>query len=242
MNGPHLGIEYKDFLRVLCERRGVKNYLEIGVQSGANLSNIRVDNAVGVDPEFALKFDVTLNKNIIRLYRMTGDTFFHHFACQDPEESKFDFSFLDGMHLFEYLLRDIYNAERFSSRAGVIAMHDCLPFDGEMIERDYQTIQRTPGPYSTFWTGDVWKVVPILKKYRPDLRITLIDCSPTGLVCLSNLDPNSRVLEKDYYQIIDEFKTMPNDLAAINDFYANNELISAAKILHQYDHTLFFRQ
>jgi hypothetical protein len=58
------------------------------------------------------------------------------------------------------------------------------------------------------WTGDVWKVIPILKKYRPDLRILFLDCPPTGLVAISRLEPQSTILSDSYYQIVDEFREL----------------------------------
>ncbi len=33
-----------------------------------------------------------------------------------------------------------------------------------------------------YWTGDVWKLIPILQRYRPDLQLTLFDAPPSGLV------------------------------------------------------------
>src|SRR5258706_5348979 len=47
-----------------------------------------------------------------------------------------------------------------------------------------------------FWSGDVWKLVPCLKKYRPDLSIHTIASAPTGLPVIRNLDPASRSEER----------------------------------------------
>jgi hypothetical protein len=45
----------------------------------------------------------------------------------------------------------------------------------------------------------------ILRKYRPDLRLLILDCPPTGLVACTRLDPGSDVLSQNYHAIIDEF-------------------------------------
>jgi hypothetical protein len=84
-----------------------------------------------------------------------------------------------------------------------------LPFNNAITGR-----VQTPGA----WTGDVWKVLPILKKFRPDLKVALFDCPPTGLVACTNLDPNSTVLTEAYDQIIAEFSKvmeLPSDLRSI---------------------------
>lgn len=98
---------------------------------------------------------------------------------------KLSFSFLDGMHLFEFLLRDFIAAEKASGPNGVIAMHDCCPFSHEMTTRDLDNLPQGGGA----WTGDVWKLIPILREYRPDLKLTVLNAAPTGLVFVSGLKP-----------------------------------------------------
>ena len=44
-----------------------------------------------------------------------------------------DMAFVDGMHLFEYALRDFMNLE--ASALILIAVHDCLPRDQEVPPR-----------------------------------------------------------------------------------------------------------
>lgn len=56
-----------------------------------------------------------------------------------------------------------------------------------------------------WWTGDVWKLIFILRDYRPDLKIQCLDCPPTGLVAVSNLDPGNRVLRDKYANIIQTY-------------------------------------
>ena len=56
-----------------------------------------------------------------------------------------------------------------------------------------------------FWTGDVFKIVLILKKYRPDLEIYNSNAKPSGLVCVKNLDSSSSVLSDNYEKIVEEF-------------------------------------
>jgi hypothetical protein len=55
------------------------------------------------------------------------------------------------------------------------------------------------------WTGDVWKLLFILKAYRPDLKVRVFDCPPTGLVACTQLNSESTVLTAAYHNILDEF-------------------------------------
>jgi hypothetical protein len=73
-------------------------------------------------------------------------------------------------------------------------LHDAVPINFEMSERDHQPDRRRDKIYKTYWTGDVWRVLPVLARERPDLRIQILDCPPTGLVLVSNLNPRDAVL------------------------------------------------
>jgi hypothetical protein len=53
-----------------------------------------------------------------------------------------------------------------------------------------------------WWAGDVWKVVLVLKRYRPDLKIRAFDSAPTGLVVVTGLDPASTALSNAYFDIV----------------------------------------
>jgi hypothetical protein len=55
------------------------------------------------------------------------------------------------------------------------------------------------------WAGDVWKVAAILKKHRPELKMYAFDAVPTGLIAVTNLDPQSTVLRDNYFDIIEEY-------------------------------------
>ena len=50
-----------------------------------------------------------------------------------------DLSFIDGMHLFEYVLRDFMNVERFSRWDTAIVLDDMLPRDVDEAARDRHT-------------------------------------------------------------------------------------------------------
>lgn len=238
------GIVYTKFLSALSQKRNVQRYIEVGVEDGVNLSNIYATTAIGVDPNFSIKTNIMANKKLVLLQKMTSDVFFADQINWSILAGFPDMIFLDGFHTFEFLLRDICNAESISNRSGLIFLHDCLPLNAEMAERDvHKSLERGKDTnFPGYWTGDVWKVIPILQKYRPDLRILCIDCPPTGLVAISNLDPTLTATIRDkYLEIVDEFAAMPNDLESITVLYRSISLTSSERILNGFDNTLYFR-
>lgn len=212
-------------------RTNAKTYFEVGVYEGSNIAKIHVDTAIGVDPNFVLTANVASGKRAVHLFQQTSDDFFES-STASCWKGKIDFTFLDGMHLFEFLLRDFFNVERLCHNKSTIVMHDCLPFNGAMAERDHRPKRRTD-MYPGAWTGDVWKLVPILRKYRPDLELRLLDCYPTGLVWVSRLDPGSTALQTEYENIVSEFAALPNDEDALVRFYAETGIVSAERMLAQ---------
>lgn len=168
-------------------------YLEIGTQTGRSLA-LSTARSVSVDPEFVIKTEVVANKPELHLVQSTSDDFFAD-GLLDRLGARFDLAFLDGMHLYEFLLRDFINTEAVMNPDGVIVLHDCLPWEEGMAERDRSRAN------TRAWTGDVWKVVPILQRYRPDLTVTVLDAAPTGLVTITGLDPSSTVLRDAYDEI-----------------------------------------
>jgi hypothetical protein len=98
--------------------------------------------------------------------------------------------------VFDQALRDFVNVERHATRESVVLVHDTCPLDRN-------TAQRTRS--SSFWTGDVWRFVLVLRKYRPDLRIANIAAPPAGLCLVRGLDPRSAVLAASHDAIVREF-------------------------------------
>ncbi len=199
---------------------------------GGSLSDISCD-AVCVDPEFEITHNVIKKRNRTMFFQMTSDDFFAVEKLENYFPSGVDIAFLDGMHLFEYTLRDFINVERFCHQRSIILLHDCLPSNLRMTSRFFRKGED--------WTGDVWKLIPILKKYRPDVRVLLLDCPPTGLVCCTNLDPESVILSKSYYKIVDEFAHQSLDDARLNALDAQFPLARSAELFARpEDLTIYF--
>ena len=113
-----------------------------------------------------------------------------------------DLAFIDGMHQFEFAMRDFAHLERHCSSESVILIHDCYPVDAESAGRE---------PRSSRWSGDVWRLIVLLKKYRPDLKIQTIATAPTGLAVIQNLDPASTFLLDNQTRLYEEFVALDYD-------------------------------
>ncbi len=239
----HEGMGYNFFLAELSDKRGTERYLEIGVSKGNVLKDVPARIAVGVDPAFDLDCNVSRGKKVVTLVQATSDEFFKSDDLRGTLGGPPDLTFLDGLHTFEFLLRDFINAEKMGRDTSLIAMHDCLPLDDVMTTRhtdDWAT--RTPGTkFEGWWTGDVWKIVPILKEHRPDLRIWCVNCPPTGLVLITNLDPTSDVLRKNYFNIVDNYSGIASSIENIEEYYQSIEVIDSATFLREFDHSLYFK-
>src|SRR5207248_918510 len=61
---------------------------------------------------------------------------------------------------------------------------------------------------SIFWSGDVWKLIVLLKKYRPDLSLHVVAAPPTGVCLVRKLDPASRFLAENYERLSAEFMAL----------------------------------
>ena len=168
-----------------------QRYFEIGTDTGASLRISRCAS-LAVDPRFRLGSDVLGTKPACFFHQTTSDDFF---ALHDPSailRGPIDLAYLDGLHHFEFLLRDFVNTERHCRRESVILLHDCIPTDLFMVRRQHDDMAlapRMPPPLRNLWAGDVWKTLAILMTHRPDLTISCFDTPPTGLVAVTGLDP-----------------------------------------------------
>jgi hypothetical protein len=237
----HRGCHYTEFLATLVQKRSCRTYLEIGVSKGVNLSRIECEVVVGVDTCYDIDVNIVKGKSQVHLYQCPSDVFFQTIDMQRIAPGGVDFVFLDGMHLFEFLLRDFYKTECICHRRSLVAMHDCLPLNLEMTERSRNPAARRDKEFADWWTGDVWKLVPILKKWRPDLVVSAVNCPPTGLVLVSNLDPASSLLEDKYAEIMREYRALADEGAALNDMYTSLDIVDAREILKDCDHSLYFK-
>ncbi len=181
--------------RTLCPEL----YLEIGVREGNSISLAR-GSAIGIDPNMRIAGPKPTSAD---LYHETSDEFFERDAGEAIGRP-LDLAFIDGLHLFEYALRDFVNVERRASRCGLIVVDDifpCHPVQGSRFRRTRR------------WTGDVWRLLICLSEQRPDLVLLPLDCNPTGLLLICGLDPANRILSDQYIPIarryLSEYRDVP---------------------------------
>jgi hypothetical protein len=179
-----------------------RTYVEIGVATGRSLTlALPGTRTVGIDPAYSLRYSM---ENGTQLFRMTSDDFFARYDLTELLGGRpVELAFIDGMHHFEFALRDFMNLERRASPDSVILAHDCYPIDAQTATRERHT---------KAWSGDVWKLILVLKQYRSDLLIRVVDVPPTGLAIVRNLNPASSVLDGHYQQIVDHFIDLPYEV------------------------------
>lgn len=214
---PH-GTRFRNFLGWLHAEMLFDWYLEIGCRKGDSFAPVR-SKTIAVDPFFRAEIDIIGKKPALHVFQATSDDFFAGgFLARN--DIRLSVSFLDGMHLFEYLLRDFMNTEAASDPKGVIMMHDLVPHNLGMTSRDLTAIRGA-------WTGDVWKLLPILQRWRPDLVLTMLNLRPTGVLCASNLSPGNRVLQDNYDAIVAEFINLDIEAFGVDRYFASFDYTDA---------------
>ena len=107
-------------------------YLEIGTFHDELFQQVKCKKKVGVDP---------VSGGTIR---KTSDQFF-----KDNRDT-FDCIFIDGLHHYSQVKKDIQNSLKILKPNGIILLHDCLP--NNHFEQAVPRCQIT-------WNGDVWKAI-----------------------------------------------------------------------------------
>ncbi|HVA26970.1 MAG TPA: class I SAM-dependent methyltransferase [Candidatus Baltobacteraceae bacterium] len=182
-------MDYLSALQLVHTIVAPNNYCEIGCRFGYSLA-LSKSPAIGIDPDFEIKVAFAAPT---RLYRATSDEFFKTQDIRAILGGPVDFAFIDGMHQVEFALRDFMNLERTSHAQGVIAIDDLLPGDLAYATRERKT---------QIWTGGVYRVIPTLRHYRPDLEIRIYDADMKGFGTVTHLDPSSNVLHEQYETIV----------------------------------------
>lgn len=188
------GVFYDDWLKWFHQKLNPATYVEIGIETGRVLAHANPPTlAIGIDPDYHIEVEMRADT---RLFRETSDDFFrNHDLPGMLGQRKVEFAFIDGLHTFDQALKDFINLERLSKPATIILFHDVQPVVPETADRNRHTM---------FWVGDTWKVMAILKKFRPDLTIFNIPAYPSGLGVVTQLDPASTALAAQYEPIIAE--------------------------------------
>ena len=168
-----------DLIKFLIEKNGYKDYLEIGCDQNQLFSKVEIDNKIGVDP-FS-------GGNI----RKTSDAFF------SINKDKFDIIFIDGLHTYDQVKKDIINSVKCLKENGIVLVHDCMP--------DSLAKQAVPR-FKMKWNGDVWKAIVDLRQSE---ELDIYTCEMDEGIGVIKKRINSEILKinksinklkfKDYY-------------------------------------------
>jgi hypothetical protein len=93
---------------------------------------------------------------------MTSDRFF-----TENQNIKFDTIFIDGLHYYEQVQKDVINSIMHLNKNGIILFHDLLPRNSfeEFVPQKQMS-----------WCGDVWKVaVELMNSSNCKFKIVNID-------------------------------------------------------------------
>jgi len=179
-----------DLIDYLIKKYDYKDYLEIGCDRDQLFSRIKLENKIGVDPYSG--------GNV----RKTSDDFF-------LENNKtFDLVFIDGLHTYAQVKKDILNSVKFLNINGIILVHDCLP----------NTMSKQAVPrYKMQWNGDVWKAIVDL---RQDHDLDIYTCEMDQGIGIIKKNKNTSVLKlsteidklkfKDYFDNYKEYMRVIN--------------------------------
>jgi len=161
-----------DLINFLIQKHNYKSYLEIGVQYGENFKNINAETKIGVDP---------MESEYIT-HNMTSDEFFAN------NKEKFDIIFIDGLHEYLQVVKDIKNSLSSLNTNGIILVHDCLP-----KTKKEQKVPRVQG----YWTGDGWKAVFDIMS-TPNVNVSIVN-TETGIAIIKKGENNNKIDKPDYY-------------------------------------------
>jgi hypothetical protein len=182
----HLLRHHYELLERIHRHHRPRRYVEIGVAEGYSLAMAGAGcRVVGIDPEPKLASPPAENAT---LHPLSSDDYFAGRDLTADLAGAVDLAFVDGLHHFDAVLRDVLNLERHCIPTSAILLHDTVPIDAESATRERRTL---------VWTGDVWRAVLALREARPDLAITTLDVPPSGVTVITGLDPESADLPLD---------------------------------------------
>ena len=156
-----------DLIEYLIKKNNYKNYLEIGCDKNQLFSKVNIDNKIGVDP--------VSGGNV----RKTSDDFFKE------NQSSFDIVFIDGLHIYEQVKKDILNSVNCLLDEGIILVHDCMP--------DSLGKQAVPR-YKMQWNGDVWKAIVDLRQQE---NLEIYTCEIDQGIGVISKKKNTSILKLD---------------------------------------------
>jgi hypothetical protein len=172
-------MDRSDVIQYLINKKKYKRYLEIGVFNGEVFFKIKAPHKYAVDPVFRfvretkykMMFKNVSNANA-KYFTKTSDDFFKNDSPKLFSKRKIDICFIDGMHEFDFVLRDTLNTLKYLDDNGVIILHDCNPLTAD-AEVSYAEWKKRG--FAAEWNGDVWKIIVYLRSLVDDINVFTLD-------------------------------------------------------------------
>ena len=175
-----------DIINNVIKIKKYQNYLEIGCFENENFDKIYIESKTGVDPVSG------------GTVRDTSDNFFL------KNQIFYDIIFIDGLHIYNQVRKDIANSLKFLKPNGIIILHDCLPLKirDQMVPRSHE-----------HWNGDTWKALVEVRTLENLDEYTILADNGLGVVfkrknrnILNLSNTNFEKLKfKDYYNNFNKF-------------------------------------
>jgi len=164
-----------EIVQDIINKKNYKKYLEIGCDNDVLFNHINCQKKVGVDP---------ISGGTVR---ETSDQFF-----KDNKEN-FDCIFIDGLHEYSQVKKDITNSFKILNDGGIILLHDCLP--------DNYYAQAVPR-CQWVWNGDVWKAIVECRHFM-DMDVYTCNADQGVGVIFKRKNRNLLDYKKDNYSELD---------------------------------------
>lgn len=183
-----------EVIQKLVIAKKAKTYLEIGVASGNCFLRISAPRKIAVDVKFcfsekrkiARHYLSNFKSNIFnRYYQMESDEFFHKYS-KLFKKNRIDIAFIDGLHEYNQVIRDVNNCLNYLNEGGIIVLHDCSPPSEEAA----LPLDKILGRKHWVWMGDVWKSIIYFRSCRHDLNVFVLDID-CGLGIITRGEPDS---------------------------------------------------
>ena len=143
--------------------------MEIGCQSNTLFDSVASNYKTGVDPASG------------GTHRRTSDEFFAN------NKEIFNVIFIDGLHIYDQVKRDIINSSKCLNENGFILVHDCLP----------RSLSAQAVPRHRYnWNGDVWKAIVDLRR-EPDLEIFTCIADEGISIIQNKKNSNTLIIDKE---------------------------------------------
>jgi hypothetical protein len=194
-------IQRYELLNHLVDTYNVVNYLEIGVFTGECITNVKAEHKDGVDPGHEGIVHPKVN------YPVTSDYFFEFI---DGHDIKYDLIFIDGLHHYGQVKKDIENSLKHLQPNGIIMMHDCNPltYESQLVPRQCIT-----------WHGDVWKAYVEFKQTHPQFDCYVVDTDCGCGVIVNNEDQTQIPIDlKLNYKYLEQNRKELLNLISVEEF------------------------